>query len=304
MKNTLKKTLIIRDLSMYIKNDILDTYPNIKFVVPLKRIHLFGRISRSILMSFEIFLPSLIGDWIKSIDEYEQIILFADYSHTDRLAKYISKKTRLSKTRLIYWYWNPVSISTNPSYIKNLGGYELWSFDMNDSNQFNLKFNTTFYSNQIVLSIEDIAYDIYFVGVNKGRLTKIDELKKLFISLNLNFLAYVVDENNPENTLPFITVEQNLQNISKTISILDIMQEGQSGLTLRVMESLFFEKKLITTDKQIIKEPFYTPNNIFILEHDKINNLPDFLSTPYQKIHQDIVDYYDFDSWVRRFFEN
>ena len=90
--NNLKKTLIIRDLSMYFSDDVLNTYENIKFVVPYKKVNLFKRIIRRFLMSFEFFLAYLIGDWIKTINEYEQIIFFANHSHTDMLAKYVSKK--------------------------------------------------------------------------------------------------------------------------------------------------------------------------------------------------------------------
>ncbi|MCH5599705.1 hypothetical protein [Niabella ginsengisoli] len=46
--------------------------------------------------------------------------------------------------------------------------------------------------------------------------------------------------------------------------ILDFENAEQNGLTFRVFESLYFEKKLITNSKLIYEYDFYHPNNIFV----------------------------------------
>ena len=67
------------------------------------------------------------------------------------------------------------------------------------------------------------------------------------------------------------------------------------------MEALFYEKKLITNNKNIINYDFYCKENIFILEKDDIEELPQFLKTPYKKIDNEIVNKYEFENWLEGF---
>lgn len=79
--------------------------------------------------------------------------------------------------------------------------------------------------------------------------------------------------------------------------------DGTNGFTLRVLESLFFEKKLITNNINIINCEFYNKNNIFIINKDNLDDLNDFLKSEYKKIDKKIINYFDYESWLNRFFE-
>lgn len=79
--------------------------------------------------------------------------------------------------------------------------------------------------------------------------------------------------------------------------------DGTNGITLRVLESLFFEKKLITNNINIINCEFYNKNNIFIINKDNLDDLNDFLKSEYKKIDKKIINYFDYESWLNRFFE-
>ena len=67
------------------------------------------------------------------------------------------------------------------------------------------------------------------------------------------------------------------------------------------MEALFFEKKLITNNKDIKNYDFYNPSNIFILGENNIEDIKEFINKPYEKVEQKIIDYYDFEQWLSRF---
>ncbi|MBP5204804.1 oligosaccharide biosynthesis protein Alg14, partial [Candidatus Saccharibacteria bacterium] len=60
-------------------------------------------------------------------------------------------------------------------------------------------------------------------------------------------------------------------------------------------------KKLITDNSNIVDYNFYRPENIFIIGKDDPGRLKDFISSPYKKINQKIVDYYEFENWIKRF---
>ena len=74
--------------------------------------------------------------------------------------------------------------------------------------------------------------------------------------------------------------------LSQSNCILDYNQEGQVGLTLRPMEALFLEKKLITNNKDIKNYDFYNPSNIFILGENNIEDIKEFINKPYEKVEQ------------------
>lgn len=298
----IENTLIIRDLSMYFDNEVLDKYENINFVSPLRELNLFWRIVRKILSAFNMFLPYFFGQWVNDLENYDKIILFAGYSKKDLRAKCLNEILKnKSEKKMIYWYWNPVQISTQPSYIRNNAkGFELWSFDLDDCNEHNLNYNTTFYSKYVKCPVNAKQYDVYFVGRNKGRLLRINQIKKTLTYMGIIYYTYIVDENI-NNQKPFLNPKQNIENISKSKAVLEITQEGQAGLTLRTMESIFLEKKLITTNKTIKDYPFYSSKNIFIIGFDNKSNLTFFLNHPYEHIPKDKVYYYDIENWVNRF---
>ena len=68
------------------------------------------------------------------------------------------------------------------------------------------------------------------------------------------------------------------------------------------MESIFFRKKLVTNDRRIVDMDFYSSENIFVLGMDNIDMLYSFIKQPYVEIDKSIVEKYDFDNWVNRFF--
>ena len=90
--------------------------------------------------------------------------------------------------------------------------------------------------------------------------------------------------------------------INESKAILDIVQENQTGITIRPLEALFFHKKLITNNKNIVSYKFYCQNNIFIIGKDDINTLKEFMELPWLEIDKEVSDFYTFPKWIERFF--
>ena len=53
-----------------------------------------------------------------------------------------------------------------------------------------------------------------------------------------------------------------------------------------------------------LRRDFYCKDNIFIIGKDDINDLAEFINRPYKEVDSEIVDQYDFSSWLNRFFNN
>ena len=64
---------------------------------------------------------------------------------------------------------------------------------------------------------------------------------------------------------------------------------------------MFLKKKMITTNKNVVKYDFYNENNILIMGIDKPEKIKDFLRNDYFDIKKDIIDTYEFECWLRTF---
>ena len=106
--------------------------------------------------------------------------------------------------------------------------------------------------------------DIYFIGRDKGRK---DFLIDLFNILSDNgcvcdFTINGVEKNavvQGVKTGRGILYNQVIQEIQSTNCILEVIQQGQNGVTLRYYEAVCYNKKLLTNNADIVNYPFYNP---------------------------------------------
>ena len=72
---------------------------------------------------------------------------------------------------------------------------------------------------------------------------------------------------------------------------------------MRVMEAIFFDKKLLSTNIALKKADFYNPNNIMIINLEKTSSeeLKKFFERPMETYSEKIKDYYSFEKWIERF---
>ena len=97
--------------------------------------------------------------------------------------------------------------------------------------------------------------------------------------------------------------EHYLEKLSVSNAVLDLVNTENYGLTLRPLEALFYNKKVITNYREIKLYDFYNKNNIFVIGEDSVDNLNDFLKKPYIELPNNIVESYTFDKWISRFFK-
>lgn len=100
-----------------------------------------------------------------------------------------------------------------------------------------------------------------------------------------------------------ILYDEVIRRIKGCHAILDIVQEGQHGLTWRPMEAMCFGKKLITNFADIVNYPFYTPENIFLLGARNLDELLAFVTSPQIEVEKSIRDEYIFENWWSHFFD-
>ena len=102
-----------------------------------------------------------------------------------------------------------------------------------------------------------------------------------------------------------LTTQEILDLYKDSNVILDINHPGQKGLTMRTFESIGSGKKIITTNSEVKKYCFYSPNNIFVIDRDKIKINKSFFESKYQDISTETYEKLSIEGWINcLFFES
>ena len=112
---------------------------------------------------------------------------------------------------------------------------------------------------------------------------------------------YIVEYVIPHNKNEYISYEEYLEYVKKSRCIIDIYQVGQSGLTRRPLEALFYNKKLLTNNPWIVEFDFYQKSNIFLLQELNIAEIQKFMQQPSTLIPDMVKMKYDIHSWLEKF---
>lgn len=255
---------------------------------------------------YRLFMRS----WIKDLHSAGRCIIF-DQAISFALVKSLRS---INPGMPIYIYcWNP--ISKNPVLQKKLESVSrfvtaIYSFDKDECNKYGFRFAPMVYDFEAKsLPSRVIKYDVCFVGYLKARGDQISELYTYLTHHDYTVFFYVLDHENTNAPMPFPLHKEYLGHreymnvLSESKAVLDITQPDQRGLTIRALETMYYQKKLITNNKDIVTYDFYNPENIFILGEDSLENFHKFLSTPFVQIERAKLKKYNFVDWVNDFNE-
>ena len=147
------------------------------------------------------------------------------------------------------------------------------------------------------------------MGQDKNRFELIKNIEKKLRSFNLNTDFYIVrdktskkDENTGiiENMLPYLEVVDKLKS---SRCLLELVKNGQTGVTLRFIEAAFYGKKVITNNKSVVRHPLYDKTRVFILDQDNWDDLPGFFSRETELLSEDLIRPYTYEGWLQKFFD-
>lgn len=170
-----------------------------------------------------------------------------------------NKKFR--KNRKICIYRNTAVVNIYSHEIEKIKAY---SFDFSDCKRFGFEYYNQYCSGFDFL-LENRGtkptIDFYFLGRDKGRKEKIDELIVSFKGYTTKII--IVRSGFLKND--YVSYVEHCKNIINSRVVLDIVKEGQSGLTMRSIEALLTGRKIITNNESIFKyEGFNATNTLLI----------------------------------------
>lgn len=202
----------------------------------------------------------------------------------------------------------------NEDYIERVKSdfSHIYSFDINDCKKYDLTYLPQFlpyqYNDMIRMlseNNENKTNICYFIGEYNPYREKIIEYVYSLMQQNgyvTNF--YLVDKRKQAANYPSfcknisLTYDENTELLKKSDIILEINNIFQEGVSLRAIECLVFNKKLITTNKTIKIADFYHPNRIFILGEDVPSRMSEFLSSPLPPVEHELLKKYSSDTML------
>lgn len=234
----------------------------------LNRFHFSVKINKAINLPLKgIWDNYYLIDKISLDQKKHYYLIMTNWSICRFSVSYLKKLRGRKNISLILLYLDP--LSKIPLYYKSIidkaSFSKIYTFELSDSIKNNWHHCTTLYSKIETNKPEELLYDIFYIGFNKGREELIRAIHKKLIGNGVICKFIIVSEKwkkESENDglavvsrkIPYNEV---LSYISKSKCIMEIMQSGQEGLTMRPYEAIFNNKKLLTNNHKVKDLVFY-----------------------------------------------
>ncbi len=165
--------------------------------------------------------------------------------------------------------------------------------------QYSVSFIGTVHSDRVKLAkmvikqFQDKGFDTFSFFYCPSKLLFI--LKKIFTK-EFDFISYA------EVSFKSMSKKQIRNVFLKSNAVIDIQHPDQSGLTMRSVEMLGLNKKLITTNTGIKEYDFFDSNNIAIIDRQYPVIHEDFIMSTYIAPKESLVLQYSLESWLKTLF--
>jgi hypothetical protein len=211
-----------------------------------------------------------------------------------------------------FYYWNQLS---RPKLLNKVisSCSSVLTFDPQDAEKYDIEFYQTFCPTlDLDLAGCNDIYDLSFVGADKGRFDKINEIYSLINPMNysLNFKVISKRLNNKNLDISLkepVSLGRYNEIIARSRTVLELTCFGQSGLTLRAIAALRLGKKLITDNRNVLFFNEGKPHEQILVLNDglsDISNIEAFLDSEYVPIDLAVFDDYLFPRWLEVIFEH
>lgn len=268
-----------------------------RFINCLFNIHNSGKIEKYVELPFKsIWDKFLFNRFLKNyIPDY---IIFTISWNSDHLLQYFREKCKGSK--IIFRFSDTIANGLGANFwfeIENIRRqYDgVLVYNQEDADKFGFTYHSVGYS---VINKELLKpcknYDVVFIGAEKGRMEKIREAYNIFVSAGLSCFFYVTlvkQEDRKDDGIIYADKGMSfLDYLSYEIAakcLFELVQDGSSGRTFRMMEAIMYNKLLVTNCTEIFNTTFYNPkyvqmfNNVSEIDASFVVNCPNDIDYNY-----------------------
>ena len=289
----------VKKIEDYVFNGIRNS--GFKIMIPYTDVNLFRRILREIWFRLKLpFRKIFFNSELKNIKE--NIIIIKDPLMVSEVVEYIRKL--YPEKFIIFNYDNRVSMSIDPEKIRKYCD-EIWSYDNDDCQKYNFKFSDCSYFDVYKTEInKNPEYDIFYIGKDKGRMKKVFEVEKRLNEKGFKTYFYICADREflrrtNKNYKRFLPYSKYLEILRNSRAVLNIVQEGQTSITQREMETVFDNIKCITDNKGIFNFKFYDESRYYYLDGKNYDGIKDFLNSPFKPVDPEELEPYKFSNRIK-----
>lgn len=247
---------------------------------------------------FEPMLNNYYARKLDSLGVFDRVLIVKGECITPKTMRKI-KKSHCRESVTVY-LWDSIKNSPGSKELVREAD-SVCTFDPHDAKEFDLKLLPLFFVPSSQSESQNMQmlpqYRMSFVGsVHGDRLGVISKIKGqvtpdaqrlIFVYFPSRILYYFRMFFDPafktfkkdELSLESMTKSQAEKIFVSSLAVLDIHHPGQSGLTMRTMESLALGRKLITTNDTIKDYPFYDARNICVVDRKNPRIPAEFLES-------------------------
>jgi len=275
-----------------------------------------------ILRLFKKRLPAIFLFYIKSVirknlhHNFDYILVLRGEAFTERAVSIL--RHHFPGAIMIIYLWDILK-TTNLNDVIHFFD-KAFSFDIEDVRNNNcLSFRPTFFVPDYI-NIKKKGkpqIDIFFVGtLHSNRYKLLSDIKTYLSRNQISFYFYyyvpgaimfLINRVFKKQYARLYEVHLNPLSLTSTINfvsnsacILDIHYPGQKSLSMRAYEAMASKTKYITTNSEVKKYDFYSPNNIWVLDEDNIKINREFIDSPFEDVSTELLEKYS----VRQFVED
>lgn len=269
-----------------------------------------------------------IDDYYKDILEKNSNIQF-DYLFVNRgevITAFFLDEFKKSQTncKFIFYTWDSIKNHKHPLTILKYFDKKL-TFDSEDAKKYGLEFRPLFfldfYKNLKENVSQNYKYDLLFLGTAHSDRYRLTNLivnwcnKNNLISYTYFFIhsrmVFIYKKLFDKSFKEFDFKKMSFKSLStleildlykNSKVILDINHHGQKGLTMRTFECLGAQKKMITTNKEIMKYKFYNKSNILVIDRFDVKIPKEFFNEEYKKIDSELYKASTIKGWLSSIF--
>jgi len=217
----------------------------------------------------------------------------------------------------ILYLWDSVNNTNTASIFPFFD--KVLSFDRFDVEKYKLIFRPLFFINdyRMIASQMQRNIDVLFIGkVHSDRFSFVKKYEEALLEEGFSTffyfylpskLVYYQMKLTNQNFKNASITDFNYRMIPSSLASnymgrcrvsLDAQHPAQTGLTMRTLEVLGANRKLITTNQDIKSYDFYREENIMVVNRNKPSLEFDFIKTPYSEIPPEIYEKYSLQGWV------
>lgn len=253
--------------------------PRTRLLKTIKRLHVSWTINKHIPLPFKSI-------WYKNIvinvpQSQKCCVIVVDGALKMLKKGYLNSLFRKKNVRGVLVLVNSmdaqsIAILETKKMIPKVNWDDIYTFDIEDSKKYQYKsLGCCYYSMHDAEEIKKIysevsKSDVYFTGTIKGGreeliMSVFEKLNRAGVDCNFNIMitgTRRLKKNLYSDIIRYysggwIPYEEVLANVINSDVILEVLQEGQSGPSLRYYEAVCYNKKLLTNNPNIVNFPYY-----------------------------------------------